>query len=174
MDLKKLITAITITVFTFQLSSNAEIDYKPYKSKKGFSIKYPNEWSVFEKSISNNEFTFLSSPLEDKNDNFSENLNVLIIKANMSTDKYLDLNISDLKKGNTLKNGKLIKRGDFNKNKIKYIIYSHNYNNYELKVKGYYICNGKNCYNLTGTSTSKTFNTYEPIFDAIASSFEIS
>lgn len=173
---KKVIASLSILSLAFTSPVFSAPADKEYKSvKESYSIKYPSDWS---QEIQNNGFmiTMFKSQPENPQDTFIENTNVIVEKATGYTlNQYYKANLDSMKGPNALKEFKVVQSGNttINNNPAKVITYTHSYEKIKLKVKAYFLCNGKNGYVITSTASPTSFKSYEPEFDRISKSFKI-
>lgn len=168
---------ITLSAIVVSINSvSAKSLLKTYNnSSEKYSITYPDHWQQEEYKNEGYSFIVFKSPLSDENDNFSENMNIVVENAKgYKVNEYLKSAFDIIQSSNTLKDFKILEQGDvkINKRNGKYIVYTHTYDNFSLKVKAYVACNGKKCFVLTGTATHDTYEGYKLFFDKIASSFK--
>jgi hypothetical protein len=166
------ILLILITIFTLNLNAQDKNCFKTYENnKEGISIKYPETWT----NIENNKTIFiLIRPIENEEQRFRENVNLVITPANgVKLNKYSEMSLSQMniflkeyKKESTVfisLNGKEYAK----------TTYTHNANGLQLKVAFYQtIYKGKG-FNITCSALIDTFNNFAPIFEEMISSFEV-
>lgn len=173
--LKKVIVSLSVLSLAFTspvFSAPADKEYK--NTAESYSIKYPSDWT---QEVQNNGWviTMFKSQPENPQDTFIENTNVIVEKAQGYTlAQYYKANLDTMKGPSALKEFKIVQAGDtkINNNPAKVITYTHTYEKIKLKVKAYFLCNGKNGYVITSTASPDSFKAYEPEFDRISKSFK--
>lgn len=140
-------------------------------STENFSIPYPNKWELSIEKTMGTSFIILT-PQEDKNDNFRENVNLIIqdiSRYNLNLDSYTALSIEQIK--NLIPNSKLeISKRYENFHEV---VYTGQQGKFNLKFKQrYWIIEGR-AYVLTFTTEQKTWDTYLNIGNKILEGFKI-
>ena len=165
-------------IFLFLLSSifnvNAQTNWKTIEDKS-YSVKYPSDWEVNSTGMMGTSF-ILFSPLTETQDNFKENVNLLIQDLSaydLNLDKYVEISVGQIKTMVTNSNileSKTIKSefGEYQK-----MIYTGEQGMFKLKFEQYYWVKNNNAYVLTFTSELDKYLNYKEIGEAILNSFEI-
>ena len=165
-------------IFLFLLSSifnvNAQINWKTIEDKS-YSVKYPSDWEVNNTGMMGTPF-ILFSPLTETQDNFKENVNLLIQDLSaydLDLDKYVEISVSQIKTMITNSNvieSKNIKSefGEYQK-----MIYTGEQGMFKLKFEQYYWVINNNAYVLTFTSELDKYLNYKETGEAILNSFVI-
>jgi hypothetical protein len=165
-------------IFLFLLSSifnvNAQINWKTIEDKS-YSVKYPSDWEVNSSGMMGTSF-ILFSPLAEAQDNFKENVNLLIQDLSaydLDLDKYVEISVSQIKTMITNSNvieSKNIKSefGEYQK-----MIYTGEQGMFKLKFEQYYWVINNNAYVLTFTSELDKYLNYKETGEAILNSFVI-
>lgn len=143
--------------------------------KQNYSIQYPKDWSLNEEGVMGTAF-FLFSPLESTNDNFRENVNLIIQDLsgqNIGLDKYVKVSEEQLK--TMITNADLLesKRIKTANDEYHYIAFTGDQGIYKLKfIQQYWIKNQK-AYVLTFSCENNKFKDYKKIGDEILQSFKL-
>ncbi|NQY04911.1 MAG: hypothetical protein HRT68_01605 [Flavobacteriaceae bacterium] len=142
--------------------------------KSDYTISYPKTWQI-DQSDRLTEF-YLFSKLEDQNDHFSENMNLItqnLIGMNINLDQYTEISINQIKK---FFNDKILKV-EKHKNKAgqEYyeVIYTGKQEGTSLTFMQYnFLKNGK-AYVLTFTAETDKFDAYKDVVYKTFNSFRI-
>lgn len=143
-----------------------------YNGKNNFSKKFPKDWGIKE-GFMNTEVIALQ-PIENEEDDFRENVNVVIEKLpqNINIDEYLNLNIINLNKFfanyNEVERGKTYLEDE----EARWLIYSGQMGNYDLKYLVYVAIRKKSAYIITCTSIPEKFDNNRNLFEQISKSIE--
>ncbi len=140
-------------------------------NKDKFSIQFPNNWEIKENYYGTNVMAL--SPLENNEDNFRENLNVVVetIPARMSLEDYFSLSVKNLHQLNNF-NDEFSGYDEFDNTKVKWLYYTHELANYKLKVVLYQLVKDGKGYSITATAKAEDFDKYKDQFQNSASTFE--
>ena len=136
----------------------------------GFAISFADTWE----RITNHEYAsvIFTSPFEDENDIFNENINVIAeYLPHASVERYL----ADTKAAIGAVGGKILSSGDvfiYGK-QSKWIIYELSIGFFDLKYKAFFLVEDSTGFAITCTSEQKTFDKYVNLFDLIAKSFNV-
>lgn len=140
-----------------------------------YSIQYPGDWELDKSGRMNTSF-ILFSPSTDPNDQFKENVNLLVQdlgEEKVDLTQYTDLTIGQIKKGlpnSTILLSKRIKSGTSEYQKM---IYTGDQSTFHLQFEQYYrILDGKAIV-LTFTAEQSTFESYKGIAEKMLDSFVI-
>jgi hypothetical protein len=176
---------ITILLFTLiacgQTSVKQESDVNKTKTIEGwktlsennYAIQYPSNWELNQNGQMGTNFILLSS-LENKEDQFRENVNLIIqdlTSRNIDLDKYSEISEGQVKTMITNSNlieSKRIKNGN---NEYHQLIYTGDQGVYHLKFEQYYWVENEKAYVLTLTCEQSTFSEYKEIGENILNSF---
>ncbi len=156
------------------ISVNAQESWKSL-TQDAYSIKYPSNWTP-DTSKSLGVDLILYSQLKSTEDNFTENINVLIQDLsgyNLDLDKYTEISEQQIK--TMIEGGKIIESKRITNGSIPYhrIIYTGKQNDYKLKfAQHYYVINDK-AYVLTLTSEQDQYDKYIDIAMKIFKSFKL-
>jgi hypothetical protein len=138
-----------------------------------YSIQYPPEWELNQSGQMGSTF-ILSSPLESSQDQFTDNVNLLIQDLsghNLDLDKYAEISEGQVKTmitNSTLIESKRIKTGSEEYHRM---IYTGDQGIFHLKVEQYFwVRNGK-AFVLTLTCEQDKFADYKGVGEAILNSF---
>ena len=166
-----------IGIFILLISISACGQTKKWSNfkKVNFSINYPIEWELNESGQMGSEF-ILFSPLSSKNDNFKENVNLVIqdLSAyNLDLNKYVEISENQIKtmitEGNIITSDRKNKNGkEFHK-----VIYTGKQGIYVLKYEQYFWVENNKAYILTLTCKESEFSDYKNIGEEILNSFEL-
>lgn len=165
-------------IFLFLLSTifsvNAQTNWKTLEDNS-YSVKYPSDWEVNSTGMMGTSF-ILFSPLAEGQDNFKENVNLLIqdlSEYDLDLDKYVEISVGQIKTMITNSNiieSKTIKSelGEYQK-----MIYTGEQGMFKLKFEQYYWVINNNAYVLTFTSELDKYLNYKETGEAILNSFVI-
>lgn len=140
-----------------------------------YQIKYPSNWDVNKSGQMGTSF-ILSSRQSNKEDNFKENVNLIIqdITAyNLNLDQYVA--ISEEQINTLITEGKIILTERKQKDGEEYhrVIYTGKQGIYNLKFEQYYWVIENQAFILTLTCEKDEFDKYQEIGETILNSFEI-
>lgn len=144
-------------------------------SKSSYSIQYPKDWTLDESGQMGTSF-ILFSPLESSNDQFKENINLLIqdvSQYNMDLDKYTKVSEDQIK--SVITNAKSIesKRVKNKDNEYHKLIYTGEQGVFKLKFEQYYWVLDNTAYVLTLTGEQDKFDQIKGLGESILNSFEL-
>ena len=152
-------------------------DETTWKTHSGdnYSIEYPDNWELDESGIMGSSF-FIFSSLDSKDDNFRENVNLMIQDLSamkLDLDAFVDLSktqiLSLMTDGKILEDERMKNGG----NEFHKLIFKATQGQYNLKTIQYYFIKDKKAYVLTLTLTEDTFEKYQVVGDKILNSFMI-
>ena len=167
-------TAFAILVTIFIGVSQHAIGQKwiPLNQKE-YSIKAPGDWSVdVSKQMGTDLVVF--SMLENSNDKFRENVNVMIQNMagkNMDLEKYTAISINQIKTmaaDGKIEESKTVKAGNSSYQKI---IYTATQAGLKLKFEQYYFIANNKAYVITLTTEVNKFEIFRPEGEEILNSF---
>ncbi|CAN5604416.1 hypothetical protein BH11BAC2_BH11BAC2_22490 [soil metagenome] len=170
-----LLFATSITIAQKQILTPSEnVVWKTFDTT-AYSIQYPGDWELDKSGKMNTSF-ILFSPVMDANDQFKENVNLLV--QDLGEDKvdltqYTDLTIGQIKKG--LPNSTLLlsKRIKSETSEYQKMIYTGDQSTFHLQFEQYYrIMDGKAIV-LTFSAEQSTFESYQELAERILNSFVI-
>lgn len=169
-------TPIPLTNGTGATGSNIKAmpGFKVYEnSKEGFAMQYPETWSVRENSF-NTIVSFLS-PLENKDDKFSENVNIVseaIGDKSVTLDQYYKVSEENLKK--FFSDFKLIKNEatTLSGSPARMVIYTASQNQLKLRTTQTFTIKDGKAYIVTLTNTQNDPNQYMSDMLKISQSFQ--
>jgi hypothetical protein len=143
--------------------------------KPSYSIEYPASWELKEDQGLGLEFLALSD-LESNDDNFRENVNVVIqnlVGQNIDLDEYTTLSEKQVK--TMLKNAVFIESKRIKKDTIEYrkLIYEGNQLNYHLQFEQYYFIKNNKAYVVTYTAEKNKFSSFKSTGEKILNSFKL-
>ncbi|WP_338408989.1 hypothetical protein [uncultured Flavobacterium sp.] len=142
--------------------------------KVNYTINYPNEWELNESGQMGSEFILLS-PLSSNNDNFKENINLIIqdLSAyNLDLNKYVEISENQIK--TLITEGKIITSERVNKNgkEFQKVIYTGKQGIFNLQYEQYYWVKNNKAFILTLTCKQSEYSGYKSIGEQILNSFE--
>jgi hypothetical protein len=139
-----------------------------------FDISAPSGWTKTDTIMEGQRIVFVKSPREGANDNFVENVNVLTEKiGSMQMDEYVDLSITNIKKGLTgFKQGKISDRS-INGYEFKCLRYSHVYSGFPIDVDVYFTLQSGTAYIITCSAKGGKISEWESEFDEVIRSFRL-
>lgn len=140
-----------------------------------YQINYPKTWYIDTSGHMGSAF-FLFSRLTNVNDNFKENISLLVQPLqteNLTLDEYLTMHQSRIE--SKVQDGYILssekkqsKNGDFQK-----VIYTGTQGNYKLKFEQNYWLVDNKAYILTFTSEVHQYKFFKKIAESIMGSFEV-
>ena len=159
---------------TAKTGSDANCDWNTL-DKSEYSVQYPSTWELNESGSMGTSF-ILFSQLESENDEFRENINLMIQDLsgqNIDLDKYTEMSEEQVKAiitNYTLMESERIKddRGEFHK-----IIYSGDQGQFHLIFEHYYWVVNEKAYLLTFVSEQDKFADFKEEGEGILNSFKL-
>lgn len=140
----------------------------------GFSIAAPAGWEKSDTSMMGQRIVFIRSAPENENDNFFENVNVIIDKTRgLDKDAYLDRNIEMMTSSLTDFEKKKVSTKNINGIEFKSMEYSHVYSGVPLDVEVYFSFVKETVYVITCTAKKGSFSKWDPEFEKIVESFSV-
>ncbi|MFT3935224.1 MAG: hypothetical protein QM726_16480 [Chitinophagaceae bacterium] len=142
-------------------------------TKKNYSIQSPAEWTI-DSSKQMGTDLILFSMLENSNDKFRENVNVLVQDlGNNPIDlaKYTAIStnqIHTMAQDSKIESSVTMKTANMSYQKI---IYTATQANFKLKFEQYYFVANKKAYVITLTTEQTKFDAYKPVGELILNSF---
>ena len=143
--------------------------------EEDYSIQYPKDWELSEKGQMGTKF-LLFSELEDENDTFSDNVN-LIIKDfgsnGIDLDQYTEISVKQVKRmmtNCTIYENKRIKNSEGEYQKL---IYAADQRTLRLKFEQCYWIQNDRAYVLTLTCEESKFSRYKEIGEKIMNTFAL-
>jgi hypothetical protein len=140
-----------------------------------FSVQYPPEWELNKTGEAGTSFV-LSSPEESNQDQFRENVNLLIQDLNnetMDLGKYTTLSEDQIKKYISNSNILESKRVKTATEEYQKLLYLGDQGILHLKFEQYYFKRDKKVYVLTFTAEQSKFMKYHEMGESIMDSFKI-
>ncbi|MGC4099862.1 PsbP-related protein [Ferruginibacter sp.] len=145
-------------------------------SHNGYTISFPSTWTLDSSKKVALLDIFISSPKDTVNDNFSENVNVVIqdlSSLNLTPDQYLEANREQIKKlATNLKfiEDKKIQNGtkEFYK-----FIFTSTQGIFKLETEQYYFISNNKAYIITLTTEEKKYPAYQAVGEKILDSFRL-
>lgn len=144
-------------------------------TESNYSIKYPENWELNKSGQMGTNF-ILFSPLTSDQDQFKENVNLLIQDLtghNLDLNKYVEISEGQVK--TMITDGNIIESERVSNSNINYhkLIYTGKQGIYELKFEQYFWVIENKAYVLTLTTEVEQFNNFQKIGERILNSFEI-
>lgn len=174
-----LVTSLTastssITPNSLSLLSVSHEDWKTH-TDNGFQIQYPSEWELSLAKQMGSSF-ILFSPLENKDDLFRENVNLIIqdIKGmNIGLEKYAQISESQIK--SMMTNAQILESKVMKKNgrRVYHLVYTADMGIYHLKFMQNYFIQNEKAYVLTFTADQKNYDRYIKVGSEILNTFEL-
>lgn len=173
------VVALVLCVLLFQLviggqAVGASSTCVPYANDKyGFSLNYPKDW-VLHEGYMGTIFIALS-PLEDGNDLFQENINVItedLQGYEFTIEEYLEFTLSELQ--DIVDNLRVISRGKRNiaSQQGKVIVFSGEQSGFEFQWMQVFFISGTNIYVITYTAQENRYDKYLPTIENIINSIK--
>jgi len=174
-----LVTSLTastssITPNSLSLLSVSHEDWKTH-TDNGFQIQYPSEWELSLAKQMGSSF-ILFSPLENKDDLFRENVNLIIqdIKGmSIGLEKYAQISESQIK--SMMTNAQILESKVIEKNgrRVYHLVYTADMGIYHLKFMQNYFIQNEKAYVLTFTADQKNYDRYIKVGSEILNTFEL-
>ena len=149
-------------------------DWKTLNNNE-FSINYPKNWELNSSGQMGTRFIIFSQ-LTDKNDQFKENVNLIIQDLtgyDFDLNKYVELSENQIKTMITESNILINKRITKNKKEYQKIIYTGRQGVYDLKFIQYYWLENNKAYVLTFTAEVNEFTKFKKTSENILNSFKL-
>ena len=150
-------------------------ELKKYSDPQGrYSIGYPGDWTFNDKS--DNAIFQLTSPAENSDDKFRQNLNLQIeeLKANTTIEQYVQTNMDAVKE--LVKGYKEVSSMFFNRNgsRAYQIVYKGKYGDmtYDIQIKQLFVVANNKGYVLTYISKDGERDAFETTANKIFNSFK--
>ena len=143
-------------------------------TQANYSVSYPSVWELNQSGDMGTSF-IIFSPKESEQDNFRENVNLLIqdlTGKNIDLDKYTQISEGQIK---TLAvNSTIVESKDLASGEMKYhkMVYTSDQGSFHLKYEQYYWVLSEIAYVLTFTTEQSTFNTFKETGEKIMNSFK--
>jgi len=168
----KLVSFIILFINFFIYSQTT--DWKTLNNSE-FSINYPKNWELNSSGQMGTRFIIFSQ-LTDKNDQFKENVNLIIQDLtgyDFDLNKYVELSENQIKTMITESNILINKRITKNKKEYQKIIYTGRQGVYDLKFIQYYWLENNKAYVLTFTAEVNEFTKFKKTSENILNSFKL-
>jgi len=149
-------------------------DWKTLNNSE-FSINYPKNWELNSSGQMGTRFIIFSQ-LTDKNDQFKENVNLIIQDLtgyDFDLNKYVELSENQIKTMITESNILINERITKNKKEYQKIIYTGRQGVYDLKFIQYYWLENNKAYVLTFTAEVNEFTKFKKTSENILNSFKL-
>jgi hypothetical protein len=182
MKILKLIGILTVITSATACAQTTEsksktVDTVEWKSltENNYSISYPNNWELNISGQMGTSF-ILFSPLSSKEDQFKENVNLLIQDLaghNLDIDKYVEISEGQIK--TLITDGEILESKRITTDNLEYqkVVYTGTQGIFNLKFEQYYWVIGDNAFVLTLTCEENQFNNHKIIGEKILNSFDI-
>ncbi len=178
---KIFITLLSLAFFAFgQLQDlNAKINGTNLKwetlNEPNYSIQYPSEWELNQSGQMGTAF-MLFSPLESGQDQFRENVNLLLQDLsgyNIDLDKYAEISQEQVK--SMITNSKIIESKRIKTGSEEYhkLVYTGDQGVFHLRFEQYYWIKNKQAFVLTFTCEQASFNSHKEVGKTILKSFTL-
>jgi hypothetical protein len=166
--------AFLLLFVCIHISVNAQESWKSL-TQDLYSIKYPSSWTS-DTSKSLGVDLILYSEQKSAEDNFTENINVLIQDLagyNMDLDKYTEISKEQIKP--MIQTARIIisERVTSGSEPYHRIVYLANQGGYKLKFEQHYYVKNKKAFVLTLTCEKDQFDNYKTIAHKIFKSFQL-
>lgn len=160
-------------VFTGLINCSRKEPGRYYNKKKGFSIKFPGDWEKKENYLG--AVVFALSPLENQEDQFRENVNIIVedIHDDTKPKDYYQTSLSELKK--SVSDFVMHENGytSINRINMKRGIFSYRLEGFRIKTLQYAYIQERRGYIISFTSIPDNFPEYRSQFEKIAQSFRL-
>lgn len=169
-----LFVLMLIGLIFFTLSLSACSPREPgrhYITKKGFSIKTPENWETKEELMGMAFVTL--SPQEGPADDFRENVNIIVedLPRTLSLEEYYELSLANVRQLLTEFEEYESGQSSINGCDTKWLVYSHRMGIFNIKVLVYSLIKGRRAYVITCSAAHDQFSIYRPQFEGIAGTF---
>jgi hypothetical protein len=173
-----LILISNLTAYFQNIKSNEQtevLDSWKTLTASNYSIEYPENWELNKSGQMGTNFILLS-PLTSDQDQFKENVNLLIQDLtgyNLDLDQYVE--ISEGQVNTMITDGNIIESERISNSDINYhkLIYTGKQGIYDLKFEQYFWVIENKAYVLTLTTEEEQFDSFQKIGERILNSFEI-
>ena len=144
-------------------------------TENNYSIDYPDDWELNKSGQMGTNF-ILFSPLTSKQDQFKENVNLIIQDLtghNLNLDKYVEISENQIK--TIITDGEILENKRIKTETLKYqkVIYTGKQGIFNLKFEQYYWVVGNNAFVLTLTCEKNQFDNHKTIGEKILNSFNL-
>lgn len=160
---------------TTPTTTTTSSELKKYSDPNGrFTIGYPADWTFDDKSTG--AVVKITSPSENSNDQFKQNLNLQIeeLKNGMTIDEYVKVNVDAIKE--MIKGYKEVSSMFFNRNGARayQIVYKGKYGEmtYDIQIKQLFVVANSKAYVLTYVSKDGERDAFETTANKIFNSFK--
>lgn len=142
--------------------------------ENGFSVQYPQDWTLDQSGQSGTTFIVLSQPISP-DDQFRENVNLLIQDLsglNMDLTKYTEISLDQIKM--MLTNGNIIEsvRRKANGLTFQKVVYTGTQGVFKIYCEQYYWVRDNKAYVLTLTCETDQLDSYKVVGEKILNSFK--
>ncbi|GEM_PF-1655869 len=157
------IPIVDLSVKDFQIFQNPN---------QGFTVRYPYNWEPVTQNYMNREINGFLAPMDDQNDFFRENMNVVIetFQSQILLENYFQWNLEQLKKMSDIQFLENY-NGTISGLPGKILVYTLSQNGKKLTFSQAYIVHGNKACVLTFTAESDKYPKYQPIFQQMLSRF---
>lgn len=168
--------------FSFSQFDNEKINIEDqkeesWKTKEGedYQLNYPPDWEVNDDIGMGLSFAILS-PLDDENDQFRENVGLVIQDLSgygITLDQFAELSEGQIK--TMITDSKILfnEKKTMNDTEYQKVIYTGKQGIYELKYEQYYWVINEKAYILTLTGSLNGFDQYQEVGEKIMNSFSV-
>ena len=144
-------------------------------TENNYSINYPDNWELNKSEQMGTSF-MLFSPLSSEQDQFKENVNLLIQDLaghNVDLNKYVEISESQIE--TLITDGKILDSKRLTTEKLNYqkVIYTGKQGIFNLKFEQYYWVIGDKAFILTLTCEENQYNDFQVIGEKILNSFKL-
>ena len=159
------------------VGQTAEVPSVEWESllKDDYSVEYPDSWELSQSGQMGTSFV-LFSPISSKQDQFRENINLLIQDLTgygITFDKYVEISESQI--STMITDGKIIESKKVSTDSLFHqkVIYTGRQGVFNLKFEQYYWVENDKAYILTFTCEEDQFEAFKEIGEKILNSFEL-
>jgi len=144
-------------------------------TENNYSINYPEDWELNKSGLMGSSF-ILFSPLSSEQDQFKENINLLIQDLtghNLNLEKYAAISEEQIK--TMITDGNILESKRVTTDTLSHhqIIYTGRQGIFNLKFEQYYWVIGDKAYVLTLTCEETQFENYQKVGEEILNSFKL-
>lgn len=172
------VAVLTMGFLTFVSAEEIQLDRAPemetvHESERaGYSIKFPSSWDI-KTGIMGTDVIALT-PLEDVDDPFRENVNVIFtdLELPITREEYYSHNLKALQALLTDFHLEAMDRVDVDGEEAQRFIYTHRIGEIEAKVMQYLLLVNQRAYVITFTTDPDRFDDFSQVFNQVMETFD--
>jgi predicted DNA binding protein len=168
----KILFTLPFTILTLSVQSQAVTDRKEF-SNETYKVQYPSDWRI-DTSKRMGTDVVISSPKENDDDKFVENVNVIVQNLNgqsIDLDKYSHASEEQIKTLAT--DGKIYESQKITRGEIEHykIIFTMTQGIFKLRIEQYYFMKNDKAFVITFSAESDKFDKFQVVGEEILNSF---